>query len=82
MRHYIKCTRFLSMPCAINIALFNYNASNRFLFKGAFSNRVTILHLFPGHVLAGISKLAKMSRFWLCLPIVFITAEGNDLKVV
>ncbi len=51
---------------------------NRFVFKGAFSNRVTIRPLLPRHVLSGISKLPEISRVWLCFTVVFILAKGNN----
>ncbi len=44
------------------------------------SSTVTIRPPFPGYVPAGVSKLPKMSMFWLCFPIVLILSEGNDLK--
>ncbi len=33
--------------------------------------RVNMRAIFPGHVLARISTLPKISRFWLCLRVVY-----------
>ncbi len=43
--------------------------------------RLAICAIFTGHVLARISVLPKIFRFWLCFP-VSILAGGNDRKVV
>ncbi len=43
--------------------------------------KVIIRSIFRGHILARISIMPKISRFWLCFP-VFILVEDNDLKVV
>ncbi len=47
---------------------------------GIINSASVIFFYFFGHILARISILYKMSRFWLCVPIVFMLGGGmgND----